>query len=31
MTDLLRDVRDGVLTLTLNREERRNALNRALV
>jgi enoyl-CoA hydratase len=31
MSELLRDVKDGVLTLTLNREERRNALNRAVL
>lgn len=31
MSELLRDVRNGVLTLTLNREERSNALNRAVL
>ncbi|HVH05174.1 MAG TPA: enoyl-CoA hydratase-related protein [Myxococcota bacterium] len=31
MSELLREVKDGVLTLTINREERRNALNRAVL
>jgi enoyl-CoA hydratase/carnithine racemase len=31
MTELLRETKDGVLTLTINREDRRNALNRAVL
>jgi enoyl-CoA hydratase/carnithine racemase len=31
MSELLREVKDGVLTLTINREDRRNALNRAVL
>ena len=31
MSELLSQVKDGVLTLTINREDRRNALNRAVL
>jgi enoyl-CoA hydratase/carnithine racemase len=31
MSELLSEVKDGVLTLTINREDRRNALNRAVL